>query len=30
VAIGHHVTAAGVWADEVDPKDVVAYIDSQE
>lgn len=30
VAIGHHVTAAGVWPDEVDPKDVVAYIDSQE
>jgi hypothetical protein len=30
VAIGHHVTAAGVWADEVDPKEVVAYIDSHE
>ena len=29
VAIGHHATAAGVWPDEVDPKDVVAYINSQ-
>ena len=29
VAIGHHATAAGVWPDEVDPKDVLAYINSQ-
>jgi hypothetical protein len=29
VAIGHHATAAGVWPDEVDPKDVLAYLNSQ-
>lgn len=29
VAIGHHITAAGVWPDEVDPGDVLAYINSQ-
>jgi hypothetical protein len=29
VPIGHHATAAGVWPDEVDPKDVLAYINSQ-
>ena len=28
VAIGHHATAAGVWPDEVDPKDVLTYINS--
>jgi hypothetical protein len=30
VAIGHHATAAAVWPDEVDPKDVVAYINGPE
>ena len=30
VAIGHHATATGVWPDEVDPKDVLAYINSPE
>jgi hypothetical protein len=29
VAIGHHATAAGVWPDEADPKDVLAYINSE-
>ena len=29
VAIGHQATAAGVWHDEVDPKDVLAYISCQ-
>ena len=29
VAIGHRASAAGVWPDEVDPKDVLAYISSQ-
>ena len=29
VAIGHHVTAVGVWPDEVDPEDVLAYLSSQ-
>jgi hypothetical protein len=29
VAIGHQVTAAGVWPDEVDPQNVLAYISSQ-
>jgi hypothetical protein len=29
VAIGHQATATGVWPDEVDPKDVLAYISSQ-
>lgn len=29
VAIGHQATAAGAWPDEVDPQDVLAYIDSQ-
>ncbi|OBF15456.1 hypothetical protein A5725_04495 [Mycobacterium kubicae] len=28
VVVGHQATAAGVWPDEVDPKDVLAYIDS--
>ena len=28
VAIGHHASTAGVWPDEVDPKDVLAYISS--
>jgi hypothetical protein len=30
VAIGHHATTTGVWPDEVDPKAVVAQINSQE
>jgi hypothetical protein len=29
VAVGHHATATGVWPDEVDPEDVLAYINSQ-
>jgi hypothetical protein len=29
VAIAHNATATGVWPDEVDPKDVLAYITSQ-
>lgn len=29
VTIAHHATAAGVWPDEVDPKDVLAYISSR-